>query len=101
VLLELVDHAIEIGITGTKAPSEPIPAACCDSLAVREYLELTSLAWGSHGFDAETFADEGHETRDLGLVVLSRRAVQDFDSHSVPPIYQLWPGSPTAAAGLD
>ena len=83
VLLEPLDHDIEIGIAGAKAPSEPVPAAFGDSLAVRDHLELTDPARSSHGLNAEALLDEGHETRDLGLIVLSRRAVHNLDLHSV------------------
>jgi hypothetical protein len=87
VRLELLDYDIEIGIAGAKAPSEPVPTAFGDSLAVRDHVELTGSARSSDGINAEALLDEGHETRDLGLVVLSRRAVHDLDLHSVlPPI---------------
>jgi hypothetical protein len=33
------------------------------------------------GINAEAILEEGHETRDLGSVVLSRRAVNDLDLH--------------------
>ena len=82
MLLELVDHAVEIGIPGAEAPGEPVPAALGDPLAVGDDLELTGPARRLHGFDAEALLDEGRETRDLGLVVLSRRAVDDLDSHA-------------------
>ena len=59
---ELLDHVVKIGIAGAKASREPIPTA--------------------FGY-FETLFDEGHETRSLGLVVLSRRAVKDLDLHSV------------------
>ena len=36
-----------------------------------------------HHFHVQPILDEVHETRDLYLVVLSRRAVNDFDFHSV------------------
>jgi len=81
VLLELLDHAIEIGIAGAKAPCEPVPTALGNPLAVSDHLELTGLTRCSDGFNVEALLDEGHETRDLGLVVLSRRAVNDLDLH--------------------
>ena len=83
-LLELLDHAIEIGITGAKAPCEPVSAALGNPLAVSNHFELTGLARRRHGINVEALFDEGHETRDLGPVVLSRRAVNDLDLHSVP-----------------
>jgi len=44
VFLKLFDHAIEIGITGAKAPCEPVPTALRNPHAVRDHLELTGLA---------------------------------------------------------
>jgi hypothetical protein len=79
----LLDHAFEIGIAGAKAPCEPVPTTLGNPLAVSDHLELTGLTMRSHGFNVEALLDEGHETRDLGLVVLSRGAVNDFDLHSV------------------
>ena len=81
MLLELLDHAIEIGIAGAKAPCEPVPTALGNLLAVRDHLELTGLARRNDGFNPEARFDEGHETRDLDLVVLSRRTVNDLDLH--------------------
>jgi hypothetical protein len=81
VLLELFNHALEIGIAGTETPGEPVSTALGNFLAVGDYLELAGLAGSDDGFNAEALLDEGHETRDLGLVVLSRRAVDDLDFH--------------------
>jgi hypothetical protein len=83
VLLELVDHVIEIGIASAKAPCEPVPTTFGNPLAVCEHLELTRFTGCQDGFDAHALLDEGHETRDLDLVVLSSRAVNNFDLHSV------------------
>ena len=66
VLLELVDHVIEIGIACPEAPSESVSATRGDSLAVRDHVELPRLAGPGHGFDFKALLDEGHETRDLG-----------------------------------
>ena len=84
MLLELLDDAIEIGIARAKAPCEPVPTALGNPLAVRDHLELTGLTRRNDGFNAQALLDEGHETRDLGLVVLSRRAVNDFYLHPSP-----------------
>jgi hypothetical protein len=81
VLLDPLDHAIEIGIAGAKLPREPVPSALGNPLAVRNHLELTGFAGRKDSFYAKALLDEGHETRDLGLVVLSRGAVNDFDLH--------------------
>jgi hypothetical protein len=81
VLRELLDHTFEIGIAGAKAPSEPVPTALGNLLAVSDHLELTGLTRRKDGFNAEALFDKGHETRDLDLVVLSRRTVNDLDLH--------------------
>jgi len=81
VLLEPLDHAMEIGVAGAKAPREPVPAALRNPLAVGDHRELALLPRRKRGFNAEALPDEGHETRDLGFVVLSRRTVNDLDFH--------------------
>jgi len=81
VFLELLDHTFEIRIASAKAPREPVPTAFGNLLAVSDHLELTGLTSRNDGFNVEALFDEGHETRDLGLVVLSRRAVNDLDLH--------------------
>jgi hypothetical protein len=96
-LLELLDHAIQVGITGAKPSREPVPAALGYPFAVSDNLELTSLAWHNDGFNVEAPLDEGYETRNLGLVVLSRRAMNDLDLHFVAPIYFVQP--PTGSVG--
>jgi hypothetical protein len=83
VLLDLLDHAIEVGVACAKAPREPVSTALGYPLAVSDNLELTWLTRRNDGFNVEAILNEGHETRDLGLVVLSRRAVNDLDVHSV------------------
>ena len=80
---EMADHAFKIGITGAKTSSEPVPTALGNSFAVGDYVELAGLARGTNGVNVEALLDEGHETRDLGTVVLSRRTVNDFDLHCV------------------
>jgi hypothetical protein len=77
----MIDHAIEIGITGAKASCEPVSTALGYLLSVSEDLELTVLAGRKDGINTEAILDEGHETRDLGFVVPSRRAVNDLDLH--------------------
>lgn len=85
MFLKLLDHAIEIGITGAKAPCEPVSTALGNSLAVRDHLELTGLSTCNDSVNVQALLDEGRETRDLGLVVLSRRTVNDFDLHFALP----------------
>jgi hypothetical protein len=79
--LELLNHAIEIGIACAKFPCEPVPTSLGNSFAVRDYLELTGLTRRNDRVNTQAFLDEGHETRDLDLVVLSGRAVNDFYLH--------------------
>jgi hypothetical protein len=79
--LELLNHSVEIRIPGAKAPRQPVPAALGDPLAVRDHFELPGLGRHKLGIQAEALLDEGHETRNLGLVVRSCRAVHDFDFH--------------------
>jgi hypothetical protein len=80
-LFEFFNHAIGIGIARAKAPREPISAALGNPLAVSNNFELTSLPRRNDRVNVEALLDEGHETRDLGLVVLSCRAVNDLDLH--------------------
>ena len=77
----MLDHAIQIGVAGTKFLREPISTALGNPLAVRDHLKLTGLTGCNDGFNAQTLLNEGRETRDLGTVVLSGRAVNDFDLH--------------------
>jgi len=81
VLRELLDHTFEIRIAGAKATCKPVPAALSYLRAVSNHIELTGLTGRNHSFNAEPLFDQGHETRDPGLVVLSRRAVNDLDLH--------------------
>jgi hypothetical protein len=54
-----------------------------DLFAIRHHIKLTSLPRHKHHIHIQAILDEAHETRDLYLVVLSRRAVNDFDLHCV------------------
>ena len=82
-LLKLINYAIQIRIAGAKASGDPVSTALCDSLAIGEHLKLTGLAGRNHGFNAEPLFNQGHETRDLGFVILSRRAGTYLNFHSV------------------
>lgn len=79
-----VDDRSEIGVAGAKATRKKVAATCGDGLAVGEHVELSGLTRRDDSVDAQALLDEGHETRDLGAVVLSRRAMNDFDFHSAP-----------------
>jgi hypothetical protein len=80
-LRELLDHAVEIGIARAKAPCNPVPTALGNSLAINENLKLTRIPRLNDSFNIEALLYEGHETRDLGLIVLSCRAMNDLDLH--------------------
>ena len=82
-LLKLVNHAIEIRIAGAKAPGEPVAAALRHGLAIGQHSKLAGLARRNHRIDSEPFLNQGHETRDLGFVALSRRAGTYLNVHSV------------------
>ena len=83
MLLDLLDHTFEIGIAGAEDSCEPVATALGDRFAVGDHVELSDLAGLKDGFHAEALFDQGHETRDLGLVVVSGGAVDDFDLHWV------------------
>ena len=72
---------IEIRVAGAESPRQPVPAALGDRLAVHDHLELALRPGKRHDVDTETLSDEGHETRDLGFVVLSRRAGTYLNFH--------------------
>jgi hypothetical protein len=79
---ELLNHFLQIWITGPKAPREPVSAALGNSFAVRYHVELASLTGCAGRVNIQALLDQGHETRDLGTVVLSRWTVNDFDLHT-------------------
>ena len=83
LLHQQVDNAIELGIAGAKTPGQKVSATLGDRLAVGEHVELTGCARRTDGVNAEVVLDEGHETRDLGAVVRSSGAMDDFDLHCV------------------
>lgn len=83
-LLKQRNHIVEIGITSTEAPREPVSTPLRNLLAVRQHVKLTSGAGCEHGCDAEPLLNEGRETRDLGFIVLSGRTGEYFDLHSIP-----------------
>ena len=76
-------HDFEVRISGAEAPGDHVPTTLGDFLAVSEDIELTGLAGSDHRLDSKMRSDESHETRDFGLIVLSRRAADDLDSHPV------------------
>ncbi len=89
-LLELVNHATEIGIAGAKFSRKPVSTALSNLLPVGNHLKLAGLARPIHGFNAEPLLDEGRETRDLGLVVVSGWTGNYLDLHSVLCTWCAW-----------
>lgn len=81
--LELVHHRAEVRVPGSKSPGEPVPAAGGNVLAVGDYIELPPRARNRDCLDVQSLPDQGHETRDLSLVVLSGGAVDDFYVHAL------------------
>jgi len=80
---ELLDHFLKVWITRAKAPREPVAAALCDFFTVRYHFELASFARRANSLNAEALLDQGHETRDLGTIVVSSWTMNDFDLHTV------------------
>lgn len=78
---ELLNHFLQIWITGPQAPREPVSAALGNSFAVRYHVELASLARCAHRVNVQALLDQGHGTCDPGTIVLSRWTVNDFDVH--------------------
>jgi hypothetical protein len=72
--LQLIHHAVEIGITAAKHPCEPVSAAFGNFLAIRDDIKLARIAGRNDSINAESLLDHGHETRDLGFVVSSSGA---------------------------
>ena len=79
--LDLIYDSREVWIAEPKAPSEKVASALGYTIPIDEHVELAFAAGGADGFDFEATLDEGRETRDLGLVVVSSGAVDDFDFH--------------------
>jgi hypothetical protein len=82
-LLQLVNHAIKIRISGAKASGEPVSAALHDSLTIGQHFKLAGFARRNHGFNAQPPFNQGRETRSLGLIALSRGAGAYLNFHSV------------------
>lgn len=81
--LEVLDDGLELGIASPEFPREPVSASLGNSLAVGDHLELTCPARPHDGVNVEVLLDQGHETRGLGFVTLSYRAVDDLNLHFV------------------
>ena len=102
-LLELIHHALKIGIAGAKAPREPVSTSFGNRLSVGDHLKLPFPAVSDHRVKAQPLLDEGRETRDLSFVVLSRRTGNDLNRHHVlqfaeSPSYHTvtrWAGGPS------
>jgi len=82
-LLQLVHHAIEIGISSAKASGEPVSATLGNCFAIGNHLKLTCFTRRNHSFNAKPLFDRSRETRNLGFIVLSSRAGTYFNLHCV------------------
>jgi hypothetical protein len=83
VLLQFLDHSIQIRIPSPEAPRKPVSPSLRDLLPIRHNIKLTRLSRHKHYFHIQPILDQVHETRDLYLVILSRRAVNDFNLHHI------------------
>jgi hypothetical protein len=80
-LRNAIDHPVQIGITGAKAPCKPVSTTLGNSFAISENVKLTDFPRLKNSVNVEALLDKGHETRDLGFVVRSCRTMHDFDPH--------------------
>ena len=80
-LLELINHLVEIGIACAKAPGEPVSTTFGDFLAISQHLELAGLSGRNNSVSTKPLFYHGHETRDLGFIVLSCRAGTYLNFH--------------------
>jgi hypothetical protein len=85
-LLQLINHAIQIGIACAKASGEPVAAAFYNWLSISQHRKLAGFARCNHGINAQPLFNQGRETRSLGFIVSSRRAGKDLNFHLSPPI---------------
>jgi hypothetical protein len=83
VPFQLLHHVIEVRIPSPKTPRKPVSPALRDLLAIRHHIKLTRLSRHKHHIHIQPILDEVHETRDFYFIVLSRRAMHDFNSHPV------------------
>ena len=52
MLLKLLDHCFEIGVSRAKLSREPVPASLSNSFAVRDHFELTGLTRRKDAIDS-------------------------------------------------
>lgn len=83
VFFEQIDYIVQVGISGAETAREPVSTALGNELTVGDYFKLAGLSRSRHSINSEAFLDEGRETRDLRLVILSSRAVDDLYLHGV------------------
>ena len=74
-------HRVEVGVSCAEAPRQEISAPLGDRLSVNDDVELPFCSRFEQRLNAELVFDHGHETRDLGAIVLSGGAVNDLDFH--------------------
>ena len=81
MFLERIHYAFEVRITHAEAAGKPIPAAARNHFTVGDHVELTGIAGHQNRVDIQPLFDESRETRGPGCILLSRRAMMDFDLH--------------------
>lgn len=78
-----LDYAIKIGIADAETTRKKVSPTPGNPLPIREHVELTCITRNTDSVNIQALLDKGHETRDLVVVVLSRRTMNDLDLHSV------------------
>jgi hypothetical protein len=88
-LFQLLHYGFKVGISGAKAPREPVAAALDESFTIGDHRELPGLSRRDHGLHTQPFLDEVRETRGLGLIARSGRAGTDFNLHAGSPSWRI------------
>lgn len=76
-----IDDGIQIRIPRTKLARDPVATTLSNFLPIHHNIKLTRPTRPQNRIDTETLLYEGHETRDLSCIIVSGRAVNDFDPH--------------------
>lgn len=80
---EQFDYILKVRVACAELPGEPVASTGNDRFPVDEHIELAGFSGLLDSFDLKLLLDKGCETRSLGLVALSRRAVVNLDIHLV------------------
>jgi hypothetical protein len=81
MVAKCLDGIFEVGIAGSELAGEPVAPAFHNSMAVGNQIKLASRTRLQCNVDIELLFNEGCETRSLGFVVASRKAIVDFYAH--------------------